>query len=384
MKTKGRTIIYVNFSPYENTGKILDYIKSKFENILLFSFNFHKLGKNQKPSALTLLKNGKVKKSYILHTIPTPLTLIFILLPLRSIIILIQILFYVTILKSKYEIYDTYFTVNAFTAWIGFVLKKIGIVKRTIFWVWDYYPPHNKDYIVRFIRWAYWQFDRISTQQADKVVFLNQRLVELRKSIGVLPLSSQPTIVPIGIKPSKPIHKKNNHTLGFLGVLKKTQGLGIIIEASDDLTKMYPNLHLEIIGSGPDENYFKERAKKSSLQTKFYGNIREQADAIENIVGSWAIGLAPYIPGEGNVSYYGDPSKIKLYYGQNLPVVSTNVYFFSKEIDAMHAGIIVPYDKVNILKAIKNIFDNYVHFQNNVHKLAEKYDYKKIYKRLFE
>src|SRR5579859_4977800 len=101
-----RTIIYVNFSPYENAGKILDYLLENFENILLFSFNFHRLGKGQEPSKLKIYKNGQVIQEQRLqqfNSLRIPVSLLFLFLPLRSLSIFIQIFWHVLLLKKTYK-----------------------------------------------------------------------------------------------------------------------------------------------------------------------------------------------------------------------------------------------------------------------------------------
>ena len=136
-----RVIIYVNFSPYENSGYILDYLLSKFPVVLLFSFQFYTLQKSQHKDSLLIYKNGKIIRRYRLFHAPITSSLTFFLLPVRSLTILTQILFYTYVLQKTYGPYDIYFTVNAFTAWVGNILKKCGLVQKTVFWVWDYYPP---------------------------------------------------------------------------------------------------------------------------------------------------------------------------------------------------------------------------------------------------
>lgn len=384
-KINKKTIIYINFSPYENTGKILDYIIKNFESILLFSFSFHKLKGNKKGNTLSLYKKGKIIKQYRLHTIPTHASLIFFTLPLRSLIIFIQVLWYTFWLKKEYGTFEILFTVNAFTAWTGNILKSLGLVKKTIFWVWDYYPPKNKDKMIALIRWLYWFFDKSATKNTDHVIFLNARLIDLRKKIGIIKKTNSYPIVPIGVLPKKIVsEKKASKILGFIGVLKETQGLDLIIDSFKSLQEIYPEIKLEIIGSGPDENYFRAKAKSISNKIIFRGLILEENNQLEKIISNWSIGLAPYVPGEGNVSYFGDPSKIKLYLGQNLPIITTDVFFSSKEIEKSRAGIIIPYKKESLIKAINNVFEKRKWYEENSNILAKQYDYKKLYKKLFE
>jgi len=189
--------MYVNFSPYENTGKIADYILAHFSTVVMFVFNFHHLGPKQEQSRILIYLNGKlIRKQYIFQTIYAP-SFALASLSIRSFVILLQIMYHAERLKKKYGPFDIYFSVNAFTAWTGTILKHAGIVRKTIFWVWDYYPPKHKSRMTSFIRWIYWQFDKSATS-SDKIIFLNNRLEKLRKDIGILPKKISHTIVGIG------------------------------------------------------------------------------------------------------------------------------------------------------------------------------------------
>lgn len=382
-KRINKTIVYVNFSPYQNSGKILDYMLENFENVLLFCFIFHDLGKKQEKSKLKIFKNGKIEQEYILHEMPVPIPLIFLFLPLRSIIMFLQILWHTIRLRKNYPSYDIYFTVNAFTAWIGIMLKKINIVKKTVFWVWDYYPPYHQNKIISFIRSIYWHFDKYCTVNSDKVIFLNDKLQNLRKDIGILPENSNYKIIPIGTNPG---NFKNNNTkniiLGFLGVIKKSQGLDIIFDNANSLKKKFPNIKIEIIGNGPDLSHFQYRAKKENLNVNFFNFVPKEED-IENIISKWKIGLALYIPEEGNVAYYGDPSKIKVYLSYGIPVITTNVFHFSDEIKKEKAGIVTEYNPDKLNYAILTILNNYNVYKKSAIALAQRYNYKKIYSEIF-
>ena len=380
-KRDSKSIIYVNFSPYENAGNILDYILDTFGTVLLFSFNFHKLGAEQSPSMLTIYKNGSIVHKNRLFQSPNSPSLAFILLPIRSIIILFQIFYHTYRFRNKYGPFDIYFTVNAFIAWTGIVLKRLNLVKKTIFWIWDYYPPIHKNKIIMLIRWTYWLFDGPASIYADRTVFLNNTMYLSRKKMGILP-NNESAMVGIG---TNPVHKLKTNTLPlklvFIGVIKQSQGLDIIFNSTDKLIKIFPHISLTIIGGGPDEKYYKKRAKETKLETHFSGYIKSP-EKIRKLISGCHIGVAPYVPERGNVSYFGDPSKIKEYLSCGLPVVTTNVFNFSKEITKSGAGIVIPYQEKELLTAITTIMKNYSKYQTSSLRLANKYYYKNLYKKL--
>lgn len=380
-----KTIVYVNFSPYENAGNILDFLIDGFSNVIVFSFNFHRLGINQKPGALQIFKNGKLITSHPLFQVSFPPPLVFLLLPFSSMVILLQLIWYGTRLKKKYKKIDIYFTVNAYTAWIGNMLRALGLVEKTVFWVWDYYPPLHENKLVSLMLWLYWQFDKVGSK-SDRLVFLNKRLQDLRKDIGLLPRETIYPIVPIGTDPIKKTTRKNPNAtsviLGFLGVIKKTQGLDLIFDNANQMMKFFPNIRLEIIGSGPDEAYFKKRAQKTSLSIRFYGFVPDEKD-IKKILTKCTIATALYLPEKSNVSNYTDNSKIKDYLSFGLPVITTNIPS-AEEVKKKKAGIVVNYNKPQeFIDAISTIISDYKSFHENALNLSKKYYYKKIYPELF-
>jgi len=384
MNKKNKVIIYVNFAPYENTGKILDFLFEKFDTVVSFRFNFHKLSGSSDNSRLTIYHKGKTIENRPLYYIPTPSSIAFIILPIRSFIIFLQILFHLIYVNKRYGTPTTYFTVNAFTAWCGNVAKKLGLVKRTVFWVWDYYPPQHKDSMVRFMRWLYWQFDKPATLKSDTVIFLNRKLELLRKKFDLLPKEKKYRFVPIGTNPIATSKKKIIGTvkLVYLGVLKKSQGLNVFFDAASSLKRKFTNISLDIIGSGPDEDYFKERAKSCPIKINFHGFLSDE-NKVDAIISKCDIGLAAYVHEKSNVSYYGDPSKIKRYLSRGLPVITTNVFEFSKEISLTKAGIIIEDLPKNFIHALETITKNYAKFSQNALNLAKKYNYRKIYPTLF-
>lgn len=381
-----RTIVYVNFPPYENAGKIFDYIRDRFRTVIVYSFNFHRLSPDQKQSRLTVYQKGKALYQTKLFQTPTTTDLAFILLPIRSVVLFLQLIFHTVRLQKKYGKPDLFFTVNAFTAWCGNILRRMGFVGRTVFWVWDYYPPFHTNRIVQFMRSLYWLFDKPASLESDRVVFLNKRLKELRQEMGILPTDESYPVVAIGTDPTPPksLHELSNSLhIVFLGVLKKIQGLDLFFDAAKKLSLSHPDLTLHVIGGGPDEMYFKKREKTCPLIVKFHGYVQDEKE-VDAIIAKCHIGIAPYIPDKSNVMFYSDPSKIKRYLNFGLPVITTDVFEFSRQIGASHAGEIISYDVDSFVKAFKKISDSYAGYAIGSTKLAKNFSYKILYANLFD
>lgn len=379
-----KSIIYVNYSPYENSGKILDYLLENFENVFLFSLGFHNIKKGGRYNKLIIFNQGKFKKEYSFFQLPVPQPLIFVTLPIRSLINLFQILFYSYNLRKEFGTIDIFFSVNAFTSSIGIILKKFGVVSKTVFWVWDFYPPVHKSKIITLVRKIYWYFDKWATISSDKVILVNRRLLDLRKSIGIVPKKKELPIISLGTDNFRVRLKEgNNVILGFIGVIKESMGLGTIFDNADEIVKNFPGARFEIIGSGPDEGYLKQKAKNTTLPTTFHGYLK--GEMFNKVLKKCTIGIAPYQPDPSNVSQFGDAGKVKRYISLGLPVIMTNVSEFSKEIRMSKAGVIIRYgNSKDLIGGIRKIMGDYKTYQKNALNLGRKFYYKKNYREMFE
>lgn len=380
-----KKIVYVNYSPYENQGNILNFLLEEYTYIFLFSIGHHNLGKNQKINKLTIYENKKIKKEIHLYHLYASPRFVFIIIPFRSLLNLFQMIWQCQKLKNEYGNLDIYFTVNGFTAWVGLVLRRLGLVTITAYWVCDYYPNNYKSRIIRSMRWLYWQFEKRTTS-TDILTFHNNRIVDIWKKKKLLPKDYKPTLIPIGTAKNVSINKNKKHEvirLCFLGVLKKSMGLDYVFDSADLLSKNFPGLIIEIIGPGPDTEYFKKMASNSNITYNFYGYMGEEE--VEKIISSSTIGIAPYTPDPTQVSYYADSAKMKKYISLGLPVIATKVHEFSEEIEKYKAGVVVEYgNATQLVNAIKVINTNYKSMLKNVMKLNNKYYYKNIYPKMFE
>ncbi len=383
MRNNNNSIIYVNFAPYENTGNILTYLLSKFDTVAMFSFTFYDLGKKNLTSTLSFYKYGKCLWSKNIIQLIIPHTFVFIFLPIRSCILFLQLIYHIVLLRMKYGTFNTYFTVNAFTAWCGNIIKNMGLVKKTIFWVWDYYPPIHKNKIVMFMRSIYWMFDKAAIT-SDRVVFLNNRLLSLRRTIGILPKGKEYPIVGIGTVICKR-KKQQLHTplrLAYLGTVKQSQGLDFIFDNAEEIIKKSDPFEVHVFGGGPDEERFKRRARNCPIRFIFHGYIPDST-TLQNKLALCDIGIALYMPDPANVSYYGDPSKIKAYISLGIPVITTNVFWFANEIKKKHVGFVIPYDQKIFADSLNKIKRNYSFYSNQAYALAATYNYKNLYETIF-
>lgn len=378
-----QSIVYVNFSPYDNAGRILDFLCSRFSLVIHFSYDHLRLKNGRKTNILTIYKNGIIIEKKFLIPLRTPEFLRFPSLPIVALLIFLQTYWYTYKAKRQFHAITYYFTVNAYTAWIGTYLKKMKFVKKTIFWVWDYFPPGYPDWRIKIMRWVYWKFDKPSVLATDIVTSISDRLMKLRYDVGAIPFYKKYTVIPIGTNPINKIQIKKGNIIGFLGMLKQSQGLDLLFNSMDQIHKEFPDITFEFIGSGPEEMRFRKRANRWKNICTFHGYIEREAD-VEHIMQKWSIGLATYLPIPSNESYWTDPSKIKAYLSQGVPVITTDVPQFAKEIAKYKAGIVISYYQPReLINAINTLMKNKYAYAQNALRLAQKYTYVTLYKKFF-
>lgn len=378
-----RSIIYVNFAQYDNVGRILDFLKKRFPTVIQFSYDHLRLKRGGPSTFLKVYENGVLVKEAKLLRLRAPEILRFPSLPLLALLMITQTLWHTLLLKRKYKKFDYFITLDAFSAWTGNFLRKLGLVKKTIFWVGDYFPLDYPEWRIKLLRRAYWQFDKSSMQGTDRLLLTNRKLFKLYSKMGILQKSKNYLIVPIGTKPEPYLPIRENCIIGFLGMIKNSQGLELIFDVLPKILKQINGARIEIVGSGPQETYFRRKAKKFGNKVTFYGFIKDQEE-IHSIVKKWSIGLAPYQPIKSNESYWGDPSKIKVYLSVGVPVITTDVSYIASEIKKYSAGVIIDYYNHNeFLSAIKTIKKRSPYFQKNAFALAQKYNYNRIYSKIF-
>lgn len=184
-----------------------------------------------------------------------------------------------------------------------------------------------------------------------------------------------------GIKQQQLKKSVQENLLGYIGVLREGQGLSIILDA---LAKN-SLLRLEIIGDGSLLPSLKREvvAKGMKKRVHFWGLVQDDAK-IKRIVARWSIGLAPYDPQTTNMTYYGEPSKVKFYLEYQLPVIMTKITHLYKEIEKYHAGITMEYTTDSLLRAIALVQKRYPQIYKGVLQLSQQYEYNHLYNQSFK
>ena len=330
----------------------------------------------QKRSFATIYEKGVVKRKMEAPEIKVSEVLLYI----KDFILTFYFVFRV---RKRFDIYVGADPLNAFA---GLILKRIGIVRVVIFYVIDYVPKRFNNGI---LDGTYHFIDKVCVSHADYTWNLTSAMAEARERVGIKREKTNQIVVPTGTNFNQidhlPTEEIERTSIAFLSHLRSGQGIELILEAMPSVVEKIPSVKLIVIGTGPLEEHFRDEVKKKNLSDNihFLGYIENNED-VERLVAKCAIGLAPYVPDPSSFTWYADPGKPKVYMGCGLPVVITRVPEVAFEIEKSGAGIVIKYDKNELINAIMRLLTDdelYQRCREKAIEFAQKNSWENIYSK---
>jgi len=258
-------------------------------------------------------------------------------------------------------------------AWMKLVKRK-----KFIYLTPDYTENRFKNKIINFI---YHLIDRTCLKLCDEVWSVSSRIAAKRKSQGVPDrknklLPNSPAFADI------PRRKYDgNKNLVIVSHLSRSLDLAPILEALSRLKGDFPDTKLLIVGSGPEERYFKDMVEKAHLGNcvDFLG--QKNHDEVLDLVSRSFLGFALYTL-ENSWNYYGDSMKAREYAACGVPVIINDVPSTADDIRKYEAGLVLHevngeeiYSFVRTCLLDKNY---YLKLRNNALNLGREFDKEKI------
>jgi len=290
-----------------------------------------------------------------------------------ELLIFISFIFYAySIIKSLILInkkFDLFIGCATFSTACGVFLKKIGVVDRVIYYCLDFYIPPKKGIFKQFINLIYRLIDGYCINNVDVIWDISPRIREARKPYSIFKIREYtPVIVPMGwgknVSRNVPVDKRNRWSIGFIGTLSENQGLQMVIKAFPRLLSKYPNITLNIIGSGPYHSELSTLITKFDLSSsiKMHGFISDDNEAFD-VLENCMIGIAPWTGDDTDNSYYADPGKPKLYALLGLPILLTKFTMISSTIVEMGAGKAINYSEDDFIYAIEEMMGDLTEYK---------------------
>lgn len=263
-------------------------------------------------------------------------------------------------LKER-ERYDYFIGLESINAYAGILMKKIGFIETVVYYVSDFSPVR---YANRYVNACYLWLDRQCAMHADYIWDVSKAMHPARIRAGLDPQKSAPVIhVPNALYPRQ-IHSVSAeqvvpYTVVYVGTLGYENGPDIAIEAMKQVRTSFPQSVLHIIGG--DENLEKLKRLASGLGLEhavtFHGYISDREEISERI-RRYALALAPYRAISSSPRLFGDATKIRLYAGCGLPIITTAVPPIGRDVETAGGAIIVRDNPRSFAKAIIQIFSD--------------------------
>jgi glycosyltransferase involved in cell wall biosynthesis len=320
--------------------------------------------------------NGGLRRTTHYRTLKSPEVISYI----QHFLLTLYILLFKV--KRKIGIYIGIDNLNAFT---GVLLKTLGLVDKVIFYVIDYTPIRFKNKIINSL---YHILNVICVKHTNYVWNVSKRIASLWKMLGID--NRKNIVVPIGVELKKVRNvlksSSRKNVLVYAGHITKSKGIQLAIEAMEEVIRYFPDVTLEIIGTGPFERELKEMVKRKNLEkwVKFLGRMKH--DELMRYLPTCGIALATYEPDPNNITYYADPTKPKEYLACGLPVIITKVPWIAKEIEKAPMGIAINYDKYELVSAVTKLLSDesfYEKCRESAMEFASKLDWNKIFGKAF-
>jgi len=265
----------------------------------------------------------------------------------------------------------------------GIFLKRMGKVRRVIFYTIDFAPNRFRNPILSHL---YRRIDRFCVNNSDVTWNLSSRMADARRESRSL-LGGREITVPVGvwldrIKPLS-LREIDRRSLAFIGHLRRGHGIELMIRSMPKILEKVPDANLVIIGTGPSENELKRLVGQLGLASKvnFLGFV-EDPEAAEGILVKCSIGLAPYEPTQDSFSSNTDTGKPKLYLACGLPVITTRVPWISRLVSERNMGIVIQFGQEEFVQAATRLLtdeDFYELCRKNALDYAQELDWRRIF-----
>ncbi|MBI5613915.1 glycosyltransferase [Candidatus Gottesmanbacteria bacterium] len=285
--------------------------------------------------------------------------------------------------------FDQYIGVDGMNAFTGLFLKRLGIVKRVIFYTIDYVPNRFNN---AFVDSIYLWIDKKAVEGSDVVWNLSDTMKTMRAEQGLShSYDAKQILVPVGtdvdIPEVKESERKRFH-VAHMGHLTKKQGVQLVIEAIPEVLTKVPEFHFDIFGAGEYEKTLKELSARLNVDSfvTFHGYI-EDHHSLEIKLSTCSLGIAPYVDTQDNFIRHTDPGKVKAYLAAGLPIVITKVPDVWKDIEKNKCGKACEANPSSVAKTIIFLLTDELLlglYRKNAVVYARKFSWKRVFTRAFQ
>ncbi|MGE4131816.1 MAG: glycosyltransferase [Bdellovibrionales bacterium] len=278
---------------------------------------------------------------------------------------------------------------NNLLGFVAYLFRKWGLIKRFSYLVVDYSPTRFGNPLAE---WLYRKLDSFVATRADSVWTMSLEMLKGREADGRFRLTDvNYRLAPMGnnsaqIFANGPVPNDPKQLVFIGNANAKNVRADFLLHVVQELKRRGHDFHLHFFGPG-DTTRLKQAVREGRIDNlvRFHGLIPDSLD-LERRLSLCGIGLAPYDPNlKDNFSQYADPSKIKVYLGCGLPVITTSVPPIARDLEEQKAGMIADLTPTEFAEKIEFLWgrpDIYQQYRENAQKLGETFYWPRIFDRL--
>jgi len=291
------------------------------------------------------------------------------------------------VLSRQKKNVDLFIGLESIFTLVGIIFKKLGKIKTVVYYVSDYSPTRYNSKIFNAV---YLWLDRVCAIHADYIWDVSRAMMPARIKNGLDQKKAAPVIhVPNALFPWQINYKTTRqlepYSLAFAGTNGPENGLDLAIEALSIARKSIPALKLHVFGAAlnDSESMVTLITRLKLEQSVIFHGFISDLHALSDMLSTCMVGLAPYRSFPRSVRWYADATKMRLYFGSGLPVITTHVPPLGKEAHEKGCAIIVNDRKKDLAQAIVQMFlhkKNYLKFRKNAVAFAQENTWDNTYR----
>lgn len=282
--------------------------------------------------------------------------------------------------------WDFYVGMDGLCVLMGNILRGLGRVGKTAYWVMDFVP--EKRFSSGISNALYHRINTLGYANSDEMWDISPRMAEAREEFLGFDRwrHKKHLIVPYGVWSGRVkkyrYEECQQNTLVFMGVLMEKQGVQNIIRALPEIIRKKPDFRFKIVGGGDYMETLQRLAEE--LHVSAYCDFKGRMEKIEDLekeVACSCAGIAPYVKELDTCTYYADPGKVKTYLACGIPALLTDIPWNAEEIEKAGCGKIITLDVPGIVNGILEIMDpeRNQRYRDNAVVYSQGFDYTHIF-----
>jgi glycosyltransferase involved in cell wall biosynthesis len=278
--------------------------------------------------------------------------------------------------------FDLFVGAGNLNAFAGLLLRRLGRVRRVVYYAIDYQPRRFDN---PFLERIYRAVEAVCVRHCDATWSLSSAMIESRRASGITSPNPQ-LVVPIGTfpRPAVALDPTARRRIVFVGNVIASHGLDLVIRALPEVLRGVPDARLDVYGDGPQAPILRTLAAEVRVApaVRFHGHVSDRA-SLGVTLARGGVGVATYDPTVATFTRYADPGKIKDYLAAHLPIVMTDVPPNAVELNG-DCAVVIQFDVRACAQALIRLLTDdtlYARMAAAAARRAEALDWERVFTR---